>query len=136
MTCLEWLRASVLRALGSPRRVRCILDSESAQVRLSAPDYQVARRVLPDLVSNALKAGASAVDARCLVGGQPAQVRIEIADDGADMTADDLGDPRSSLRMLGAWLGERKGNIRHSANATGGTTAVAYWWPTLLTFMD
>lgn len=121
------LWGSVLRALGSPRRVRCILDSESAQVRLSATDYQVARRVLPDLVSNALKAGASAVDARCLVGGQPAQVRIEIADDGAGLTADDLSDPRSSLRMLGAWLGERKGNIRHSANATGGTTAVAYW---------
>ena len=117
----------MLRALGSPRRVRCVLDSESAQVRLSATDYQVARRVLPDLVSNALKAGASAVDARCSVGGQPAQVRIEIADDGAGLTAGDISDPRSSLRMLGAWLGERKGDIRHSANAAGGTTAVAYW---------
>jgi hypothetical protein len=107
--------------------VRCILDSESTQLRLSATDYQVARRVLPDLVSNALKAGASAVDARCRIGGQPAQVRIEIADDGAGLTAGDLNDPRSSLRMLGAWLGERKGDIRHSANAAGGTTAVAYW---------
>lgn len=121
------LWGSVLRALGSPRRVRCILDGRSAQVRLSATDYQVARRVLPDLVSNALKAGASAVDARCSVGGQPPQVRIEIADDGAGLTADDISDPRSSLRMLGAWLGERKGDIRHSANAAGGTTAIAYW---------
>jgi len=121
------LWGSVLRALGSPRRVRCILDDESRRVRLSATDYQVARRVLPDLVSNALKAGASAVDARCSVGGQPAQVRIEIADDGAGLTADDMRDPRSSLRMLSAWLGERRGEIRHSANAAGGTTAVAFW---------
>jgi Histidine kinase-, DNA gyrase B-, and HSP90-like ATPase len=121
------LWGSVLRALGSPRRVRCVLDGESVPVRLSATDYQVARRVLPDLVSNALKAGASAVDARCTVTGQPAQVRIEIADDGAGLTADDISDPRSSLRKLGAWLGERKGNIRHSANAAGGTTAVACW---------
>jgi hypothetical protein len=121
------LWGSVLRALGSPRRVRCILDSESTQLRLSATDYQVARRVLPDLVSNALKAGASAVDARCWIGGQPAQVRIEIADDGAGLTAGALNDPRSSLRMLGAWLGERQGDIRHSANAAGGTTAVACW---------
>jgi hypothetical protein len=121
------LWGSVLRALGSPRRVRCTLDGESARVRLSATDYQVARRVLPDLVSNALKAGASAVDARCSVGGQPAQVRIEIADDGVGLTADDISDPRSSLRILGAWLGERKGGIRHSANPAGGTTAVAYW---------
>jgi hypothetical protein len=121
------LWGSVLRALGSPRRVRCVLDRESAPVRLSATDYQVARRILPDLVSNALKAGASAVDARCSVGGQPAVVRIEIADDGAGLTADDVSDPRTSLRMLGAWLGERNGDIRHSANAAGGTTAVAYW---------
>lgn len=122
------LWGSVLRALGSPRRVRCTLDDESAQIRLSATDYQVARRVLPDLVSNALKAGASAVDARCSVGGQPAQVRIEIADDGVGLAANDLSDPRSSLRMLGAWLGERKGDIRHSANAAGGTTAIAHWY--------
>ncbi len=121
------LWGSVLRALGSPRRVRCVLDGESAGVRLSATDYQVARRVLPDLVSNALKAGASAVDARCSVGGQPTEVRVEIADDGTGMTADDISDPRSSLRMLRAWLRERKGDISHSANAAGGTTAVAYW---------
>jgi hypothetical protein len=121
------LWGSVLRALGSPRRVRCVLDGESGPVRLSATDYQVARRVLPDLVSNALKAGASAVDARCSVSGQPAQVVIEVGDDGAGLTADDISDPRGSLRMLGAWLGERQGGIRHSANATGGTKAVAYW---------
>jgi hypothetical protein len=121
------LWGSVLRALGSPRRVRCILETASAQVRLSATDYQVARRVLPDLVSNALKAGASAVDARCSVGGRPAQIRIEIADDGAGIKPNDLRDPRTSLRMLGAWLSERKGDIRHSANALGGTTVVAYW---------
>jgi hypothetical protein len=121
------LWGSVLRALGSPRRVRCVLDGESGPVRLSATDYQVARRVLPDLVSNALKAGASAVDARCSVSGQPAQVVIEVGDDGTGLAADDISDPRGSLRMLGAWLGERQGGIRHSANATGGTMAVAYW---------
>ena len=79
------------------------------------------------MVSNALKAGASAVDARCSVGGRPAEIRIEIADDGTGLTADDISDPRSSLRMLRAWLNERKGDIRHSANTVGGTTAVAYW---------
>lgn len=121
------LWGSVLRALGSPRRVRCSLERESAQVKLSATDYQVARRVLPDLVSNALKAGASAVDARCSVSGRPAQVRIEIADDGAGIRPDDLRDPRTSLRVLGAWLSERKGDIRPSVNARGGTTVVACW---------
>jgi hypothetical protein len=121
------LWGSVLRALGSPRRVRCVLDARSALIRLSATDYQVARRVLPDLVSNALKAGASAVAARCSVGGQPAEVRIEIADDGVGMTAADISDPRSSLRMLHAWLRERKGEIRHAANTSGGTTAIACW---------
>jgi hypothetical protein len=29
--------------------------------------------------------------------------------------------------MLHAWLQERRGDIRHSANIAGGTTAVAYW---------
>lgn len=118
---------SVLRALGSPRRVRCTLDADSERVRLSTTDYQVARRVLPDLVSNALKAGASAVNARCSVGGQPAEVRIEVTDDGSGLTAGDISDPRSSLRMLRTWLQERQGDIRHSANISGGTTAVAYW---------
>jgi hypothetical protein len=121
------LWGSVLRALGSPRRVRCVLDGDSAPVRLSTTDYQIARRILPDLVSNALKAGASAVDAHCSVGGQPAEVRIEIADDGVGLTAGAMSDPRGSLRMLRAWLGERKGDIRYSPNASGGTTAVAYW---------
>ena len=121
------LWGSVLRALGSPRRVRCVLDGESARIRLSATDYQVARRILPDLVSNALKAGASAVNARCSISGQPAQVQIEIADDGPGLTTGDISDPRTSLRMLSAWLGERKGDIKHSANAIGGTTAVAHW---------
>lgn len=46
---------------------------------------------------------------------------------GTGLTADDISDPRGSLRMLGAWLGERQGGIRHSANVTGGTKAVAYW---------
>jgi hypothetical protein len=114
----------VLRALGSPRRVRCVLDGGSAPVRLSG--CQIARRILPDLVSNALKAGASAVDAHCPAGGQPAEVRIEIADDGAGLTAGAMSDPRGSLRMLRAWLGERKGGIRYSPNVSGGTTAVAY----------
>jgi hypothetical protein len=118
---------SVLRALGNPRRVSCVLDGESARVRLSATDYQIAQRVLPDLVSNALKAGASTVEARCSVSGQPAEVWIEIADNGAGISEYNLSDPRTSLRMLRTRLRERNGDLRHSPNAAGGTTAVAHW---------
>ena len=48
-------------------------------------------------------------------------------DDGTGLAPDEISDPRSSLRMLGAWLSERNGDIRHSAKPGGGTTAVAYW---------
>ncbi|HLK00873.1 MAG TPA: ATP-binding protein [Streptosporangiaceae bacterium] len=117
---------SVQQALGS-RHVRCVLDGESAEVRLSVTDYQIAQRVLPDLVSNAIKAGASSVDARCSVGGQPEEVSVEIADNGAGMTTEDLSDPRTSLRMLRARLTERNGDLRHVPNETGGTTVTARW---------
>ncbi len=118
---------SVVRAVGTPRRVSCVLDDESAQVRLSSTDYQVAQRVLPDLLSNALKAGASIVSARCAVSGQPAKVQIEITDNGVGLSEDELRDPQTSLRMLRARLRERQGDLWHSPNAAGGTTAVARW---------
>jgi signal transduction histidine kinase len=118
---------SVLNAMGRPYRENCRLDTEPALLRLPATDYQVARRVLPDLVSNAVKARASKVTASCSISGQPAVVRVVVADDGVGMTADDIGDPRTSLRMLRASLRQRNGDIEHSANADGGTTAVAYW---------
>jgi signal transduction histidine kinase len=124
---LSELWESVLRGIGSPRRVHCILAEDSAGLRLSATDYQVARRVLPDLISNALKAGATNVHARCTVTGQPAVIRIEVADDGAGMEPADADNPRSSLGLLGARLHMREGGVDHSANARGGTTAAAYW---------
>ena len=118
---------SVLRALGSSRHMKCILDGESERVRLSATDYQIAQRILPDLVSNALKAGASAVDARCSVSGQPEEILVQVSDNGVGMEACDMGDPQTSLRRLRARLRERSGDITHSPNDAGGTTATAHW---------
>jgi len=124
---LSDLWESVLRGIGTPRRVHCVLAPDSAGLRLSATDYQVARRVLPDLMSNALKAGASNVDARCTVSGQPPVIRIEVADDGPGMEPSDASNPQSSLAVLSSRLRRREGGVDHSANARGGITAVAYW---------
>ncbi len=121
------LWGSVLVALGSPRRASCELDEESARVRLSATDYQIAQRVLPDLISNALKAGASTIKVRCSDRGQPAEVRIEVEDNGAGISEQDLSDPKTSLRLLRARLRERHGDLIHSPSTAGGTTAVAVW---------
>jgi two-component sensor histidine kinase len=118
---------SVWRALGSSRQVKYVLDGESGQVRLSATDYQIARRVLSDLVSNAIKAGASTVDARCSVGGQPEEIIVEVSDNGVGMAADNLSNPQTSLLRLRARLLEHSGDITHSPNETGGITATAYW---------
>jgi hypothetical protein len=121
------LWGSVLRTLGKPRQTRCILSPESAALRLSATDYQIAQRVLPDLLSNALKAGAATIEARCTVGGYPARVLVELADNGVGIRDADLSDPVTSLRVLRARLRARGGDLRHSINEHGGTTALAYW---------
>jgi signal transduction histidine kinase len=118
---------SVLRALGSPRRVRFTLEGDSALIRLSPTDYQVARRVLPDLMSNAIKAEATCVSARCTVAGDPAQVRVEVTDNGAGLPPGGAARPGGSLQRMGARLGDRAGGVEHAPAASGGTTAVAFW---------
>jgi hypothetical protein len=118
---------SVLRAMGSPRRAAFALTAGSAGVLLSPTDYQVARRVLPDLMSNALKAEATAVTARCTVAGQPAQIRVEVTDNGTGLPPGGAGPPGSSLDGLRRRLGDRAGGIEHRPVPAGGTTAIAFW---------
>jgi hypothetical protein len=118
---------SIWRALGSSLPVTYDLDGDSERVRLSAADYQIARRVVPDLVSNAIKAGASAVDARCLVIEPAAQIRVEVSDNGVGMPEDALDNPDTSLRRLRDRLRQRDGDVTHARNEAGGITATAHW---------
>jgi len=118
---------SVVRALGNTHKAQYALDDASASMELSATDYQIAQRVLPDLFSNAMKAGASQVGAKCSIEGEPRVIRVEVADNGAGMPAVGAVNPQTSLGVLRERLRERNGGIEHSRNATGGMTAVAYW---------
>jgi hypothetical protein len=54
-------------------------------------------------------------------------IRIEVADDGSGMEPPDASNLQSSLTVLRSRLRRREGGVDHSANARGGTTAVAYW---------
>jgi histidine kinase/DNA gyrase B/HSP90-like ATPase len=118
---------SIWHAFGSSLPVTYDLDGDSERVRLSAADYQIARRVVPDLISNAIKAGASAVDARFTVVKQPAQIRVEVSDNGVGMPEDAMDAPDTSLRRLQDRLRQRDGDVTHARNDTGGITATAQW---------
>ncbi|WP_322760003.1 ATP-binding protein [Frankia sp. Cr2] len=93
---------ALVRVLPDGMRGRCRLADGSADLVLSGTDYQLARRVIADLVTNAFKAGAQQVEV--FVTTIPDDVRpwveVQVRDDGPGMPADALADPAGSLRVL------------------------------------
>ena len=86
------------RLLPAADRVRSGLTAGSAGVVLPDADRQLLRRVVADLVTNALRhtGGSVTVDLQVLGG----ELRLAVADEGDGVPAEALADPRSSLRLL------------------------------------
>ena len=84
----------VLQVVPGDQRAGMVL-ADSRQLRMRKTDYGLARRVLPDLVTNAWKAGAHRVEVA--IGqqdergsgtpGRPPWVTVSVADDGPGMPA-------------------------------------------------
>lgn len=117
----------IMKVFPAPQRRKCRLHDASGTV-LSSTDYQLARQVLPDLLSNALKAGAGQVTVSC--GQRAAGVRtvifIEVADDGPGIDEDVLADPTSSMHLLHRRISRFGGGI-HWHRASGMTVVSADW---------
>jgi hypothetical protein len=106
----------------------CAVEPGALAVALPPADYQLARRILPDLLSNALRAGASRVlvDCRVLATGQGHRVQIEVRDDGPGPPPAFLDKPMSSLAVLRTRL-DRLGGELAWQRRDGLTSAVAGW---------
>ncbi|TCO62125.1 hypothetical protein [Actinocrispum wychmicini] len=115
---------TVLRIVPSPRRGCCVLNEGSAALVLSAADYQIARRVLPDLVTNALNAGANLVHVNCVLDDECTRVRV--ADDGEGPAQAPDHTPHSSLGLLHTRLSMMDGGI--AWNRAGIETVVEAHW--------
>jgi signal transduction histidine kinase len=122
---------TVLRIMPAQQRRACILSEGSAGVALSAADYQIARRVLPDLVSNALNAGAGQVSVTCALtgsGDETDRVHLTVADNGPGVETAELDARDSSLRHLHARLARLHGGIEFSRS--GSVTVTRTFWST------
>jgi hypothetical protein len=119
---------AVTRILADGARSRCVLAA-GADLVLGGTDYQLARRVLADLVVNALKAGAEHVEVTIAVVGEgpSSGVELDVADDGPGMPSDALDDPRGSLRLLDWELRRYGGGITFTTERKTGTVVRARW---------
>ncbi|MFJ6214142.1 ATP-binding protein [Streptomyces sp. NPDC092296] len=117
----------VMRTLPATRRERCASDEDSARTRLSPVDYQIARRVLPDLLTNALNAGADRVEVRCSTH-RPGRVLLTATDDGPGVDGEPAADgsPYGSSRVLRHWLATHGGDIRWRSHHPGTTVEVCW----------
>jgi len=124
------------------------LEPSSYEAQMSPTDYQLARRVLPDLITNAWKAGATDIRVAISNDRQPASmfagkpnaatqhtswlrgshwVTIEVADDGPGIPPGPIFDQGSSLQVMQSHLQRLGGAVLLTARASGGTTARALW---------
>jgi len=128
---VELLWHCVSRILPSGGTVIAALDPDSGSVELSGTDYQLARRCLVDLVTNAWKAGARRIEVTIRVREQPdtarTQTMLRVDDDGPGMPAGVLDDPTTSLAVMAEHLRGYSGSLTFSARAGGGTTACVRW---------
>ncbi|MGH3185578.1 MAG: hypothetical protein ACRDOE_27250, partial [Streptosporangiaceae bacterium] len=74
---VELLWHCVTRILPSGGGTRAELDPASRSVQLSGTDYQLARRCLVDLMTNAWKAGARRIEVAISVAEQPGTARTQ-----------------------------------------------------------
>jgi hypothetical protein len=129
----------VLQTVPGDRRAGMILDADSRQLRMRKTDYGLARRVLPDLVTNAWKAGAQRVEVAVrheelrLNGiGSPGPaprpwVTVSVDDDGPGLPAQAAAAPRTSLRILDDHLHRFDGAVVAEQRRGGGTRVLARW---------
>jgi hypothetical protein len=129
----------VLQAVPGDRRAGMILDARSRHLQMRKTDYGLARRVLPDLVTNAWKAGAQRVEVavrqenpqRDGSGSDPGPltrpwVTVSVDDDGPGIPAQPAG-ARTSLRILDEHLHRFDGAVVAERREGGGTRVLARW---------
>jgi hypothetical protein len=130
----------VLQTVPGDRRAGMVLDADSRNLQMRKTDYGLARRVLPDLVTNAWKAGAQRVEVAVRhehpePGGNGGNgtaprpwVTVSVADDGPGIPAQAaLAGPRTSLRILDEHLHRYDGAVVAERRAGGGTQVLARW---------
>jgi signal transduction histidine kinase len=129
----------VLQTVPGDRRPGMVLDASSRQVQMRKTDYGLARRILPDLVTNAWKAGAHRVEVAVRheeprpnpAGGGPVTPRpwvtVSVADDGPGLSAQAVAGPRTSLRILDDHLHRFDGGVVAERRDGGGTRVLARW---------
>ena len=122
----------VLQTVPGDRRGGMILDVGSRELQMRKTDYGLARRVLPDLVTNAWKAGAQRVEVAVTQERQHASpaarpwVTVSVADDGPGLPAQP-GAARTSLRILDDHLHRFDGAVVAERRDGGGTRVLARW---------
>lgn len=128
---LPTLVGRIQKLMPPDRRHTVVLDeASSTKRRLSKTDFGLVRRVLPDFVTNAWKAGAQHVGVSVQVeeGSAHLWVAVRVEDDGPGMPSAGAGaDPYGSLRVLENHLGRFEGTIEHSPGPIKGTRACARW---------
>ena len=117
----------IMRVLPASQRLKCRLDHAS-HATLSSTDYQLARQVVPDLLSNSLKAGAGSVTVACehRAEGVGTMISIEVSDDGPGIDEDVLADPTSSMYVLHRRIAAFGGGIQWR-RVSGKTVVTASW---------
>ena len=124
----------VLQAVPGDRRAGLSLHTSSRGLRMRKTDYGLARRVLPDLVTNAWKAGAQRIEVSITeqppvagaAGPDKPWLVVSVDDDGPGMPAL-AADGRTSLRILDEHLHRFDGAVRAEPLAGGGTRVLARW---------
>jgi len=128
---VELLWHCVTRVLPSGGQITAELDPASHTVQLSGTDYQLARRCLVDLMTNAWKAGAHRIEVTVRVAEQPGAARpqtvLRVDDDGPGMPPGVLDNPATSLAVMAEHLRGYSGSLTFSDRAGGGTRACVRW---------
>jgi hypothetical protein len=126
----------VVRVLSDGMRRRCRLTG-GADVLLGGTDYQLARRVVADLVTNAFNAGAHHIDVSLAVSpamshsppanGRLPMIEVEVSDDGPGMPSQVFDDPSGSLQILRWEVARYGGDIRFADRDGGGAVVNVRW---------
>ncbi|WP_156724525.1 ATP-binding protein [Streptomyces apocyni] len=113
-------------------RLRCTLNPEAHSLILGDADRQLVRRVISDLVTNALKAGARQV--ACTVRyrhDDPSTIKVEVLvhDDGRGMPSDVLDNATTSLSVMAKELRRYGGDLTFTTPGQDGAgTLVRACW--------
>ncbi|MEV8395900.1 MULTISPECIES: ATP-binding protein [unclassified Streptomyces] len=125
---LEDLWEATVSVLTRDWREKCHLDEAARGIELRPTDYQLVRRLLSDLVTNALKADAEQVhiEVGTLNKRQSPRIQVTVTDDGPGMPPDVLHRPMTSLAVLERELRRFSGTLTFRHRVIG-TSVVADW---------